>query len=330
MFQYLLLIQYPNGKFGLKLGSNRTPNLHLNYNVPSNINERCIILVLKNILEVRARLGEGPCWNQSEQLLYWVDIYNHRVHQYNPATGASKYFNVGEVVGCIAPAGTNRLIMAQRNRLAFLDTLHGQVTPIIDIEHNHHDMRFNDGKCDAAGRFWFGSMNPEEPKGRLYRYDPDGSLHTLLTGLTISNGLGWSPDEKTFYITDSPLKTIYAFDFDAKSGDISNCRVFIDLTTESFVPDGLTVDREGCIWSAMWDGWCIIRFDPSGKEIMRVKMPVARPTSCTFGNQDMTTLYITTASVGLSETEIQNSFYSGDLFTLATNTSGFPSHNFGG
>lgn len=282
----------------------------------------------KNILEARARLGEGPCWNQDEQLLYWVDIYNHRVHQFNPATGAHQFFDVGEVVGCIAPAGTNRLIMAQRSRLAFLDTSNGKVTPIITIEDNQPDTRFNDGKCDAAGRFWFGSMSTKGPLGRLYRYDPNGSLHVLETGLTISNGLGWSPDENTFYLTDSPLKTIYAFDFDPESGSISNRRVFIDLTAESFYPDGLTVDREGCIWSAMWDGWCIIRFDPAGKEMMRVMMPVVRPTSCTFGNEDLMTLYITTASVGLSEAEIQNSFYSGDLFSLPTSTPGLPTHHF--
>ena len=284
----------------------------------------------KNILEVRARLGEGPCWHQEEQLLYWLDIYNHRVHQFNPATDAHQIFDVGEVVGCIAPAGTNRLIMAQRSRLAFLDTSNGNVTPIITIEDNQPDTRFNDGKCDAAGRFWFGSMSTSGSKGRLYRYDPNGSLHVILTGLTISNGLGWSPDENTFYLTDSPLKTIYAFDFDSDSGSISNRQVFIDLTAESFSPDGLTVDQEGCIWSAMWDGWCIIRFDPAGKEMMRVMMPVVRPTSCTFGSVDLMTLYITTASVGLSEAEIENSFYSGDLFSLSTSTSGLPTHHFKG
>ncbi|MDZ8052660.1 MAG: SMP-30/gluconolactonase/LRE family protein [Aulosira sp. ZfuVER01] len=284
----------------------------------------------KNILEVRTRLGEGPCWHQDEQLLYWVDIYNHRVHQFNPATNAHKFFDVGEVVGCIAPAGTNRLIMAQRRRLAFLDTSNSKVTPILTIEDNEPDTRLNDGKCDAAGRFWFGSMNTSGPKGCLYRYDPNGSLHKLETGLTISNGLGWSPDNNTFYLTDSPLKTIYAFDFDAETGSISNRRVFIDLNTESFYPDGLTIDGEGCIWSAMWDGWCIIRFDPSGKEMMRVIMPVQRPTCCTFGNADLMTLYITTASVGLSEAEIQNSFYSGDLFSLPTKISGLPTYHFKG
>ncbi|PSM47737.1 gluconolaconase [Chroococcidiopsis sp. CCALA 051] len=284
----------------------------------------------KNILTIRARLAEAPCWIEEEQLLYWVDIYNHRVHQFNPATNAHQFFDVGEVVGCIAPAGTHRLIMAQRRRLAFLDTRSGAIAPILTIEDTPPDTRFNDGKCDAAGRFWFGLKGNNKPTGCLYRYDSNGSLQVLETGLTIPNGLGWSPDWSTFYFTDSFLKTIYAYDFDLESGSLANRRVFIDLTAETFEPDGLTIDREGCIWSAMWNGWCIIRFDPDGKEMMRVKMPVVRPTSCTFGDRDLTTLYITTASVGLSEAEIQNSFYSGDLFSLPTSTSGLPAHHFGG
>ncbi len=284
----------------------------------------------KNILEARARLGEVPFWHPDEQLLYWADIYNHRVHQFNPATGATQFFDVGEVVGCIAPAGNDRLIIGQRHRIAFLDTTSGKVTPILDIE-NNPNIRFNDGKCDRLGRFWFGSMSSSsEPQGRLYRYNQDGSLHVLQTELTISNGLGWSPDNNTFYLTDSLLQTIYAYDFDSESGSISNRRILIDLKAESFFPDGLAVDRDGCIWSAMWDGWCIIRFDPQGKEMRRVMMPVQRPTSCTFGGEDLTTLYITTASVGLSEVEIQNSFYSGDLFSLRVDTSGLPADHFGG
>lgn len=283
----------------------------------------------KNILAARARLGEIPFWHPDEQLLYWGDIYNHRVHQFNPTTGATQFFDVGEVVGSIAPAGKNRLIIGQRHRIAFLDTISGKITPILDIE-NNPDIRFNDGKCDRSGRFWFGSMSSQgESQGNLYHYDRNG-LHILQTGLTISNGLGWSPDDKTFYLTDSPLKTIYAYDFDSESGSITNRQVLINLQAESFFPDGLTVDKDGCIWSAMWDGWCIIRFDPKGKEMMRVMMPVQRPTSCTFGNQDLGTLYITTASVGLSEIEIQNSFYSGDLFSLQTDTSGLPANHFHG
>jgi sugar lactone lactonase YvrE len=285
---------------------------------------------LKNVLEARARLGESPIWDSSHKLLYWVDIYNHRVHQFNPATGQNLFFDVGDVVGCIALAGGNRLIMAQRDRLAFLNTQTGVVTPIMQVEADMLDNRFNDGKCDPQGRFWFGSMSPGKCQGSLYRYDPDASLHVMETGLAISNGLGWSPDARTFYLTDSAVQKIYVYDFDAVTGNIRNCRVFVDLTGESFYPDGLAVDSEGYVWSAMWDGWCVIRYSPLGEEVLRVKLPVQRPTSCCFGGEDLRKLYITSASVGLSEEEIQKSFYSGDLFCLEMDVRGLGTNSFCG
>jgi sugar lactone lactonase YvrE len=134
---------------------------------------------------------------------------------------------------------------------------------------------------------------------------------------------------RTFYPTDSFPKTIDAYDFNLAEGSLTERRVWVDLSEEAFEPDGLTVDREGCIWSAMWNGWCIIRFDPDGKEMMRVKLPIQRPTACAFGGVDRTTLYITTASIGLSEVEIEGSFQSDDLFSLQTHTIGLPAHPFG-
>jgi sugar lactone lactonase YvrE len=287
-------------------------------------------LTPQNILTVRARLGEGPCWSAEERRLYWVDIYNHRVYQLDPATGEHHFFEVGEVVGCLAPAGRDRLIVALRCCLAFLDTRNGSVTRIAEIAHVHPDTRFNDGKCDAAGRFWFGSVSAQENTARLYHCDPTGSLQVMETGLTISNGLGWSPDNRTFYLTDSHCRTIYAYDFDLKTGDLGDRRVLINLQDEVFEPDGLAIDQEGCIWSAMWNGWCIIRFDPCGREMMRVEMPVQRPTCCTFGNGNLQTLYITTASIGLTQAEIEKSFYSGDLFSLEVDVPGLPTYSFGG
>lgn len=284
---------------------------------------------LRNVLPARARLGEGPLWRTDEQQLYWIDTHNHRVHQFQPSTAKHRFFEVGDVVGCVAPAGVDRLIMAQRDRLAFLDTHSGAVTPLISVEHAQPNMRFNDGKCDAAGRLWVGSLCPTAPVAQLYRYDPDGSLHILEEGLAISNGLGWSPDQQTFYLADSRLQVIYAYTFDLDSGSLGDRQVFVDLTAEVFSPDGLTIDQDGCIWAAMWDGWCVIQFDPSGKEMRRIQLPVQRPTCCTFGDPDRAMLYITTASVGLSEAEIEQSFYSGDLFCLPTTTVGSPTYSFG-
>lgn len=279
---------------------------------------------VKNVLHARARLGECPLWDATQQLLYWVDIYNHRVHQFDPATGSDRFFDVGDVVGPIGLAGAHRLILAQRDRLAFLNTHTGAVTPLLSVEADKPNNRFNDGKCDPQGRFWFGSISETSGEASLYRYDGDGSLHVMETGLTISNGLGWSPDQTTFYLTDTPLHIIYAYDFDATTGTIHNRRVLIDLSQESLFPDGLTVDAEGCIWSAMWDGWCILRFDPQGNRLATIQLPVQRPTACTFGGPQLTDLYITTASVGLSQSEIQTSFYSGDVFCVATDVAGQP------
>lgn len=309
---------------------------------------------IQPILTARARLGEGPVWDDRSQLLYWVDIYNHRVNQFNPATGRNRFIDVGETVGAIALVDppqsadaangpdSETLIMALRHGLAYLNLGSGNVTPIITVEPDKPRNRFNDGKCDTKGRFWFGSMSSDSKDGALYRYGharstinsqddtagKDAPLICMESGLEISNGLGWSPDNRTFYLTDSPLQTIFAYDFDEATGTIGDRRVFIDLTHESFFPDGLTIDSEGCLWVAMWDGWCVIQFDPQGKEISRIQLPVQRPTSCTFGGKALNQLYITTASVGLSEAEIEASFWSGDLFCVETETIGLPTQRF--
>ncbi len=277
----------------------------------------------------RARLGECPVWDAAQRVLYWVDILNHRVHRFDPETGGDRFFDVGDVVGPMAPAGDHRLLIAQRHTLAFLDTRKGSVTPVMTVETEAPGSRFNDGKCDSRGRFWLGSISQEPGAANLYRYDPDGSLQQMESGLTISNGLGWSPDERTFYLTDSAKGCIYAYDFDVNKGAIAHRRVLIDLSDESFEPDGLTVDSEGCIWSAMWDGWCVMRFDPDGQQMMRLPLPVQRPTCPTFGGSSLADLYITTASVGLSQQEIQDCIRSGDLFCISADVTGLPTHSFG-
>ncbi|MCF7989330.1 MAG: SMP-30/gluconolactonase/LRE family protein [Thiohalocapsa sp.] len=281
------------------------------------------------VTATRARLGEGPCWIAEEACLYWVDIYNHRVHRYDPATRAERWFDVGDAVGCLAPAGDHRLLLALRHRLAFLDTATGALTPLPAFEHRAH-IRCNDGKCDARGRFWVGTMSTAGADASLYRYTADGTLAEMETGLTVSNGLGWSPDGGTFYLTDSPAQVIYAYDFEPGGGTLANRRVLVDLRGEAFFPDGLAIDRDGCLWSAMWDGWCVIRFAPDGRELLRVPMPVQRPTCCAFGGPDLSTLFVTSASVGLSEAEIERSFHAGDLFAVRPGVSGFSADAFGG
>lgn len=286
------------------------------------------------IVSARARLGECPMWHPDRQQLFWVDAYNHRVHQYDPATGHDRYFETGDVVSAIAPCTPIHLLIALRDRLALLHLETGEIHRLHQFEFPYPNTRCNDGKCDSQGRFWIGSISEEPEQAELYRYDPDGSTQVMETGLTISNGLSWSPDDKTFYLTDSAKHLIYAYDFDVNKGTISNRRVLVDLSRETVEgvtvePDGLTIDQQGNLWSALWNGWRIACFNPAGKEIDSIKLSVQRPTSVTFGGAKLTDLYITSASVGLSQKEIQHGFHAGDLFCAVGQAEiGMVSHRF--
>jgi sugar lactone lactonase YvrE len=283
---------------------------------------------VEHVLTVRARLGECPVWDPERAMLAWVDIYNHRVHQFDPASGRDRYFDIGELVAALALTDGDRLLLALRDRLALLDPRTGELEPLCRIDLGHPDTRLNDGKCDAQGRFWIGSISKNRGEAALYRYDPDGSLHVMETGLTISNGLGWSPDGGTFYLTDSPTRKIYAYRFDPATGSIDHRRVLVDLGQETVEPDGLTVDGAGHLWSALWNGWSIVCFDADGHELERRQLPVQRPTALTFGGAALADLYVTTASVGLSQTEVQRGIQAGDLFRVSTDVTGLPTHRF--
>lgn len=277
------------------------------------------------VVAARARLGECPVWDTERRVLFWVDAYNHRVHQFDPATRRNRYLETGDIVSAIVLAGQDRLLIALRDRLAFLDVNTGAIEVVYQIKFPCPNTRFNDGKCDSQGRFWIGAVSDAPEQAELYRYDPDGSMHVMETGLTISNGLGWSPDDATFYLTDSAKHLIYAYDFDAKSGAIANRRVLIDLSRESVdgvvvEPDGMTIDQAGNLWIALWNGWRVACFNPNGEEIHSIQLPVQRPTSVAFGGAELRDLYITSASVGLSQKEIQKGFNAGDLFCAAGQT----------
>lgn len=286
-------------------------------------------LSAQNVLIARARLGEGPVWDGERWVLYWVDIYNHRVHIFEPSSGDDCHWDVGGLASALALAGDQRLLVAIDNRIATLDLTSGTVKTLAIVDFSDPGTRFNDGKCDPQGRFWIGSLSPTPGQAALYRYDPDGRLQTMETGLTISNGLGWSPDGGTFYLTDSPTRCIYAYRFDGEAGTIHDRRIAIDLGDEPVEPDGLAIDAEGNLWTALWDGWCVAGFSPSGEPLGRIPFPVARPTCPTFGGPNRRTLYVTTASVGLSQQEIQQSITAGDLFAVAMPIAGLPSHAFG-
>ncbi len=284
---------------------------------------------IENVQAARARLGECPLWDPLRRRLAWVDVYNHWVHALDPRTDEKKRFDAGDVVSAIALAGPDRWLLAVRDRLVLLELSTGALRPFAPVPLTDRETRLNDGKCDARGRFWVGSLSDEPGAARLYRFEPDGRVEVMESGLTISNGLGWSPDWNTFYLTDSPKKIIYAYDFELATGRLSRRRVLVDLGAESVEPDGLIVDRDGGLWSALWNGWAVVHFDADGHELERIALPVQRPTCPTFGGDALSDLYVTSASVGLSQKEIERGFQAGDLFRVATNTVGLPQPAFG-
>jgi sugar lactone lactonase YvrE len=270
-------------------------------------------------------LGEGATWSPEEQALYWVDITGRRFYRYVLATHHLETFETNEMVGVLALRTTGGLIMATAHGFASWDFRTDRLTPLHDPEAGQNGKRFNDGGIDSQGRFWAGTMDihePRTPDGVLYRFDPDGSVHTMDAGFTIPNGLAWSPDDTLMYMTDSPARTIYVYDFDAAGGTISHRRVLIASHEEAGVPDGLAVDDEGFLWSVRWGGGKIIRYDPAGAVEREILVPVPHPTSCAFGGPGRNELFITTCQEALSAEQRRRYPQAGDLFHLQTEVTG--------
>jgi sugar lactone lactonase YvrE len=283
-------------------------------------------------LEAGDLLGEGPAWCAGEQCLYWVDIKKPSVRSWKPETGEQRVWPVPAEFGSMALRTHGGRVLALRDGFALLDLQTGVVTPLHDPEPNLHGNRFNDGKCDPQGRFWAGTMDCEEKEGlgSLYRLDPDHTCHRTVDGIICSNGLGWSPDGRTMYYTDTWTHRIDAFDFDPATGEIANRRVFTEVPPGEGGPDGLAVDAEGGVWSARWDGWSVVRHAPDGTVDAVIEVPVPRPTSCAFGGPDLRDLYITSASVGLDQAALAAAPLSGSVFRVRTDVSGQMTHEFGG
>lgn len=248
-------------------------------------------------------LGEGPWWSSEDHVLWRVDILSHLVHRWDPESGAAQHWDLGESVGFAVPTGTGRMVAGVGTRICVVDLDTGNAEPLADAAADRTDLRFNDGKTDRRGRIWAGTMaDGESPTGAFYRLDGRQDLATMAEGITVSNGLGWSPDDQTMYYTDSGARTIWAYDFDAATGAVSNQRAF--ATDEDCFPDGLTVDAEGGVWSAKWDGGRVVRYAPDGTLSESIEAPVSRPTSCMFGGANLDVLYVTTARVGLDSREL--------------------------
>ncbi len=281
------------------------------------------------VLESRAELGEGPHWDTAAGELVWVDIPAGAVHRFDPATGTDRSFRAGQPVGAAVPRTSGGFALALRDGFAAVDEDGGALRWLAPVEADSPETRMNDGACDSAGRFWAGTMSitEDEPIGSLYRLSPGGELATMLTGITISNGIGWSPDETVMYYVDTPQHVVEAFDFDAALGTISGRRQLVAIEDGVGHPDGLTVDADGCIWVALWDGSAVRKYTPAGELAGIVGVPPARPTSCAFGGPELDILYITTAR---SSSERLGHDMSGGVFSARTGSCGLPSHPFAG
>jgi L-arabinonolactonase len=273
----------------------------------------------ESIVKARNVIGEGPRWNAAEQRLYWVDfIENQNIHSWHPITRDLRTYGTEAPVTALGFRRTGDLIVATGGHIATFDLTTKKLSLLTSVV-DGPPLRLNDGAVDPRGRFWVGSMDAEkqqEPHGSLFRFDADGSAHTMDSGFTVSNGLGWSPDQRTFYFIDTFRRTILAYDYSASAGTISNRRVLARTGDSDGYPDGMAVDAEGHVLVAFWGGWKIIRYDPDGKAEREIRFPVANPTACAFGGKDLDELYVTTARLGLTPEELAKQPMAGDLFRV--------------
>ncbi len=254
-----------------------------------------------------AELGERPVWNPNTSCLIWVDINVGELHQLSFGAGGTAaddrvLARAGVSVGAAAPRAGGGYVLAAADGFRLIDA-DGTARPPIKPPGMPGSVRFNDGACDPAGRFWAGTSatDGQAGTGSLYRLDPDGSVTEVFSGVTESNGLGWSPDATVFYYTDSgeAQSRVRAFSFDLRTGELSDERDLITFEPGEGLADGLVVDADGCLWIAMWDGGCVRRYSPHGEMLGRFPVPVSRPTCPGFGGPDLDELYVTTAWEGM-------------------------------
>jgi len=265
----------------------------------------------------RTILGEGPSWDPVNQLLYWVDLKGKKLHLYRPERKTNETFEFNEFISCVVPCGffVHKVLVALQSGLYYFNIKTRELEWISSPEKDKPSNRFNDGKCDIRGRFLCGTMDNEEGEqalGSLYLLKTDLTVEKILENIRISNGISFSKDSKTMFFIDSPLKKVDAFDYDIESGKLSNRRTVIQI--EDGLPDGMTIDSDGMLWIAHWNGGCITRWDPhTGNLLRKIELPTKLVTSCAFGGRDLDVLYITTASIGV---DLEKDAFAGTLFVL--------------
>lgn len=284
------------------------------------------------IWEIPARLGEGPLWVEAENALYWVDILSHQIHRLSPETGDKRTWTFDQPVTSLAIRQSGGFVGTTRDGFVAINLATETIEPICLPEVGMSGNRFNDGKVDAHGRFWAGSMDDsgEKESGTLYRLDADLSLHTMDENYIITNGPTFSVDGKSMYHNDSVKGLVYVFNLH-NDGTIDGKRPFAQLTYDKEgAPDGMTVDIENCLWLAHYGGSRLTRYSPAGEILEVVPLPVPNVTSCTFGGSNLDILYITTASKDLSAIQLEQYPLAGSLFAYKPGVTGIPTSQFSG
>ena len=297
---------------------------------------------LETAQRATAQLGEGPTWDHASGRLVWVDILGCEVHHFDPGRGADMVVRTSQHVGAAKPCADGGLVLNLRDGVALLGPGADHGADLADpgpgpapwLAHwPREGCRGNDAAVDSAGRLWAGTMRYDEAPGggRLCRVDETGEVITVLDDVTISNGVGWSPDGRRMYYVDTPTRRIDVFDVSAADpGLVSGRRPFVELGPDvAGAPDGLTVDATGCVWVALWDGAAVHRYTPDGRLDRVVEVPTSRPTACTFGGRELRDLYITTARRGLDEATLSGEPLAGSILVLPDAGTGLPATPFG-
>ncbi|MCE5219031.1 SMP-30/gluconolactonase/LRE family protein [bacterium] len=272
------------------------------------------------IADYQCGCGEGPMWHPLEKRVYWVDIPTGRLFRYDPATGHHEMCFQGDQIGGFTIQEDGALLLFM-NHGAIRLWRGGELQTLVEEIAEEKETRFNDVIADPEGRVFCGTMPTKERLGRLYRLDRDGSLRIVLEEVGCSNGMGFTPDRKAMYYTDSRVRRIYRFDYSRATGELSNQTLFVQTPEDEGVPDGMTVDAEGYVWTAKWDGSCLVRYAPNGTEERRVTFPAKQVSSVVFGGEQYQDTYVTTAGGTKKET---NGPGAGALFRVSMGIRGVP------
>lgn len=281
--------------------------------------------------KTKANLGECPRWDERENVLYWLDINAGQIHRLNPESGEDEFLQFDEEIGCISLRENGGFLMATRSGFYTTEGWTTERTFIADPEAQMDKNRFNDGRCDAKGRMFAGSVYPPKDYGgaSIYSLSASGEVNKWVEGLLTANGIAFSPDNSRFYYADTPSHAIQVCDYDVELGAPSNCRVFHQFPHGNGRPDGAAVDSEGFYWTALYEGGRVVRLNPEGEIVQEIAVPAKCPTMVAFGGVDLKTLFIT--SVGnRPDAELEEFPDSGSIFKVRVDVAGLPDHRFAG